>query len=367
MTNDSPGSVAVVNAFKAHTGSSSVARSYYDALRTQNLEVNWYQCRSSRDEFAYDQMGVPIDGYKIFRDDLNLVVNSLFVFPRKVGRLKEDLTILTDPVLLGAAPRLSSSTVIVHDLREFVSQRRSWAAGAYFRWLFRRLDDARHVICDSEATRTELLRFHRTEVSVDVIHPCSRVRGDPAAHVERTLARSAQARSLNMLYIAADRPYKNVASFCRLAKLLETPREGWNFHFRLISRVGPASAQEIGRLHASNLEVIPALSDVGSAYDWADVLVHPALVEGFGLPPVEAMQFGIPIIASDVPCLREVIDGGGVLLDPSDPEQWMKSLTDLTDPAVYLKRADASMERGKEFTPAAFGERLRSWIQSRMT
>ncbi len=366
MAEDQARTVAVVNAFKAHTGSSSVARSYFDALRRQDLHVNWYQCISSRDGNSYDHLGVDIDGYKVFRDDLNLVFNSLFVFPRKVGRLKESITVLTDPVLLGAAPRLSNSVVIVHDLRELVDHRRSAVAGAYFRSLFRRLDEVKHVICDSDATRQELLRFYQPAVPVDVIHPCSRLVGQPAEHIERSLARTANERTLNLLCIAVDRPYKNIALFYKLAKLLEAPRGGWNFRFRLISRLGPESTREIGELGPSNLEVIPAMTDVSSAYEQADVLIHPALLEGFGLPPVEAMQFGIPIIASDVPCLREIIDNGGLLVTPEATERWVSAAIEMTDPSVYLDRAWSSANRGKQFTPEAFEGRLRTWMEWRL-
>jgi glycosyltransferase involved in cell wall biosynthesis len=367
MADDHTGSVAVVNAFKAHTGSSSVARSYYAALRKQERPVTWYQCVSSKDGGSYDQLGVAIDGYKIFRDEVNLVVNSLFVFPRKVGRLKESLTILTDPVLLRAASRLTDSVVIVHDLRELVDYRRSAAAGAYFKWLFRGLNDVQHIICDSDATRTELLRFYQPAAPVDVVHPCSGLVGNPGEHLELSLGRMSRERTVNLLCIAADRPYKNIALFYRLAKALEAPRDGWTFRFRLISRLEPDSASEIARLGAPNLEVMPAVPDVSSAYEWADVLIHPSLVEGFGLPPVEAMQFGIPILASDVPCLREVIDSGGVLVDPADLDRWKTVVTGMTDAAAYRDLANSSANRGKQFTPEAFEVRLRSWMLARQS
>jgi glycosyltransferase involved in cell wall biosynthesis len=366
MEGGRPSSIAVVNAYKAYTGSSSVARSYYEGLRRQQREVKWYQCVYTSDVDAYDHLGAPIEGYEVLRDDLSLVLNSLLVFPWKVGRLKESVTILTDPVLLRAAPRLRQSILIVHDLREFVRYRRSVAAGAYFRWLFQGLDGVKYIICDSDATRTELLRFYTPNVPVDVIHPCSGVIGRPAEHADKSLERISKNRTLNLLYITADRTYKNVPFFCRLAKLLETARDGWSFKFRLISRVGVESAREIARLHPSNLEVIPAVSDVTSAYEWADVLVHPSLVEGFGLPPVEAMQFGIPIVASDIPCLREVVGPGGMLVDSSDPGPWIEALNRLVDPDTYLKWAEAAADRGKLFTTPAFEDRLRSWVQKRL-
>jgi glycosyltransferase involved in cell wall biosynthesis len=52
----------------------------------------------------------------------------------------------------------------------------------------------------------------------------------------------------------------------------------------------------------------------------ADALVYPSLYEGFGLPVLEAMACGTPVIASDVAALPELVDGAGVLVDPADTD-----------------------------------------------
>jgi glycosyltransferase involved in cell wall biosynthesis len=366
MRDKGSASFAVVNAYKAYTGSSSVARSYYDVLSKQHCPVHWYQCVSSKDSNSYEQLGTPIEGWKSFRDDYNLVLNSLLVFPRKIGHLKERVTILTDPILLGAATHLTDSVLIVHDIREFSDHRRGVAAGVVYRWLFRALNHVANIVCDSETTKAELLRFYQPEVPVDVVYPCSRLVAEPERHIERSLKRMSDQRTINLLYISADRPYKNVGLFCDLAKRLEAPRGGWTFRFRLISQLGPDLTRKVSQLGASNLEVIPSLSDLSPAYEWSDILVHPSMLEGFGLPPVEAMQFGIPIVASIAPGLREIVDTGGILVNPDDMEQWIAAVTGLTEPSFYTKRAHASADRGKQFTAEAFSRRLNSWMQSRL-
>jgi len=61
-------------------------------------------------------------------------------------------------------------------------------------------------------------------------------------------------------------------------------------------------------------------------YSAADALMYPSLYEGFGLPPLEAMQCGCPVLASDIPVMHEVVGEAGMLLSPHDPVVWAQAL-----------------------------------------
>lgn len=56
-------------------------------------------------------------------------------------------------------------------------------------------------------------------------------------------------------------------------------------------------------------------------YNYASVFVYPSLYEGFGLPPLEAMSCGVPVITSDIPALREVVGDAGLAFKPADYEE----------------------------------------------
>lgn len=76
-------------------------------------------------------------------------------------------------------------------------------------------------------------------------------------------------------------------------------------------------------------------------HDWiagAEALLMPTLAEGFGLPLVEALASGTPVIASDLPCFRE--SGGGIpcLLDPTKPADWTQTIADFSAPWGDRKR-----------------------------
>ncbi|EMA09186.1 group 1 glycosyl transferase [Haloarcula vallismortis ATCC 29715] len=66
-------------------------------------------------------------------------------------------------------------------------------------------------------------------------------------------------------------------------------------------------------------------------YSNADVFLFPSLHEGFGLPPLEAMACGTPIITSNVASMPEVLDGGGILIDPEDPLEMVEEIIKLQD------------------------------------
>jgi glycosyltransferase involved in cell wall biosynthesis len=70
----------------------------------------------------------------------------------------------------------------------------------------------------------------------------------------------------------------------------------------------------------------------------ADALVYPSLYEGFGLPVLEAMACGTPVIASNVGALPELVDGAGVLIDPSNPDELAERIGSIM--------SDAELRRG---------------------
>ena len=77
----------------------------------------------------------------------------------------------------------------------------------------------------------------------------------------------------------------------------------------------------------------------------------PSLDEGFGLPVLEAMSAGVPVVTSNRGSLPEVVGGAGVLLDPSDVSAWADTIERLTTDAAWTTNlATAGLERARSFT-----------------
>jgi len=92
-------------------------------------------------------------------------------------------------------------------------------------------------------------------------------------------------------------------------------------------------------------------ADLPALYSLADVFVFPSLVEGFGLPLLEAMACGTPVIASTTPAVSEAVGNAALMFDPHDPEQLAIALNRmLTDSALRTALIRQGKERIRAFT-----------------
>jgi glycosyltransferase involved in cell wall biosynthesis len=254
------------------------------------------------------------------------------------------------PAKASGPPRL----VAVHDLTQFLEPAGFplWKRLPGRLLLDRVVRTARVVVTVSEATRQDL------EERFPDAGPRIRVIPNGVRHSAfRPLDGEERARSLErwesfrpfLLYVGPVKPHKGVSTALRAIETIARERPD----LRLV-QVGPPEIRdaEVRQLLRSpelraRFVQVGVLDDVrlNEAYGAADCLLHPARKEGFGLPPLEAMAGGVPVLASDRSSLPEVTGDAAVLLDPDDPEAWARAiLTLLQDPE---RRADMA-RRGRE-------------------
>jgi glycosyltransferase involved in cell wall biosynthesis len=95
-------------------------------------------------------------------------------------------------------------------------------------------------------------------------------------------------------------------------------------------------------------------------YAGARALLMPSLDEGFGVPALEAMSAGVPVIVSNRGSLPEVVGDGGTLLDPADVNGFADAMErNVRDDAWAAAQGLAGLTRAKAFTWAATAQRLR--------
>jgi glycosyltransferase involved in cell wall biosynthesis len=247
------------------------------------------------------------------------------VWPRLIRRHRLD--VVHSPYVLG--PLMSSVPVVVtvHDLiferhPEYTPNR--LVRFAYKSMAAASLRRASEVVAVSDATRRDLEHWYpatrgRTHVIPNgVSRTFSRV-DDQARLADVRMRYSLPPRFV--LAVGAGRPHKN------LAVLVEAARElkGGGIGVVLASapdRRFPDDVGDLIRRYGLEQDVrrIAAVreEDMAALYTLADVFVFPSFVEGFGLPVLEAMAAGTPVVASDIPVLREVAGDAFLPFDPTD-------------------------------------------------
>jgi glycosyltransferase involved in cell wall biosynthesis len=109
-------------------------------------------------------------------------------------------------------------------------------------------------------------------------------------------------------------------------KLVIVGGRGWKFEAvaALLDRSPPLR----GRVVEVSGLTTPSLKRL---LDGARALLMPSFAEGYGLPVVEALTAGVPVIASDIPVFREICGNRATLISPLDGEAWLKAIRDLAD------------------------------------
>jgi glycosyltransferase involved in cell wall biosynthesis len=172
-----------------------------------------------------------------------------------------------------------------------------------------------------------------------------------------------------ILFVGTLAPRKNVETLLdAYEQLME--RRGQVPELRLAGARTPAADRWLARLSqppfAGRAEYMGyvAEADRRALFEGASLLVLPSWNEGFGLPALEAMAIGVPVVASNRGALPEVVGGAGVFFDPSRPEALADALDKmLTNSALASACVSAGLARSAAWTWDAAAERVRQMYE----
>ena len=259
------------------------------------------------------------------------------------------------------------SIVTCHDLDAFRSilQPNDERRSAPFRWMSARilagLRKAAHVPCDSEATRDALVALAAFPSDrLSVIPNGSETGGWPESDAMANLeaARLLGPRDgIELLHVGSTIPRKRIDVLLDVFAAVRAERPG----ARLVRVGGPFTAEQ--RVRARELGLLDAIvvlpfvdrATLAAVYRRAALTLLPSEREGFGLPLVESLACGTPMVASDIPVLRELGGDAVSYCPPGDIAQWaVEVLTLLVErersPDRWRDRGRRGAARAAEFS-----------------
>jgi glycosyltransferase involved in cell wall biosynthesis len=291
----------------------------------------------------------------VVMNDPTKVWPELFL-PRRLNRL--GATVVYNPLfVMGTFGKQYKLISTLHDLTGY--QFRSFPP-AYLPplqrgvwWLFHRsywpgrwvLNQADRVVTVSNTSKQDILDHHLTDRAVTVIYNAPPVL--PAMPETRHIKRQ-------LVYMGNLMPFKNVELLIRALPMLE------GYHLHLIGAMtmpdrmaalkrlaGPNAARVTFWARASDEEYVQLLSE-------ATALVSASKAEGFGLPIVEAMAEGVPVVCSDIPVFHEIAAEAALFFDPESAQDFADRVRELEQPPVRAKLVAEGLKRAADF----------SWSQS---
>lgn len=154
-----------------------------------------------------------------------------------------------------------------------------------------------------------------------------------------------------VLYVGVIENRKNILGILKIADLVNKIRT--DVEFVLVGKKGYGSDKIIKAVNKrTNVKHLTNIDDIRlkKLYNIADVFLFPSFYEGFGYPPLEAMQSGLPVVTSNNTSLKEIVDFGGIMHDSND----YKSMSDdilrlLDDKKFHSEMKIKGIERAKKF------------------
>jgi glycosyltransferase involved in cell wall biosynthesis len=286
----------------------------------------------------------------IERDGVDLFWGAHFLLPLRLARRIPAIVTVYDLV-----PFLFPQTMEVHNYLAL-------------RILLRpSLARAQHVIAISRTTATDLQR--RLSVppeKVSVIPPGVAPqfgRQDPA-EARRHVANAWGIVTPYLLSVGTLEPRKNLATLLKAYAALEPAMrkrwvlvvagaEGWK-NSSIRAAAGPLEAEGAVRF----LGYVPD-AELPWLYAGATALLFPSLYEGFGMPLIEAMASGLPVVASDLPVTREVAGDAALFIPPMDIRGWTRAIEwAIHDEQGRISLRKRGFERVRQYTFEASARRF---------
>ena len=246
--------------------------------------------------------------------------------------------------------------VTIHDLRPFTEYwDRNYIKKIIYEWYFKRaIKNAKKIICISKNIKKEILYYYpKYEHKIEIIY---RFVDETFLH---NINGNRDGRNINddyILFVGNRKKHKNLS---RLILAFNSIKKSFPYLKLVIAGKKDSKIDKIDllikdlNLNGEIIEIIsPKDKEIINLYKYAKIFIFPSLYEGFGLPPLEAMAIGTPVLVSNIPVLKEICGNAAYFVDPYSSESIEQGIYNvLNDENLRESLIKKGGERLNDFNP----------------
>ncbi|MHA2218744.1 MAG: glycosyltransferase family 4 protein [Candidatus Hodarchaeales archaeon] len=219
------------------------------------------------------------------------------------------------------------------------------------------ISNADRFITNTHAIKREVInQLKISEKQIDVIphgpsgnyHPVNKNSNEGEKYVRK------YTESDYILYVGTIEPRKNISCLIKAFKIL---RESYNIKLVIAGGKGWSCDDVLKLPHTLGIQDDVIFTGYVNEktilylYNYATAVVYPSIYEGFGLPVIEAMSCGAPVIISDIPSLMEVAGNAALIFNPTNYEELAYKMDILLSSEGFRKElSEKSLEKGKQYS-----------------
>lgn len=326
---------------------------HYDNTNSYFIFTNNKQNHLTSPFYSYITFNYPLISSKLFTP---FWLNN--VLPNVIKKYSIDLWI--GPNILVPLKKIDSAKMvsIVHDIMPLTHSQFFPLSYRIFlkRYLGRSLSNSDLVITISNTSKQEIVNyFNLSEDKIKVVYNTFSRKFRKLNEEELNQLQSKIKLNLPqkfLLYVGVLEKRKNIDLLINLIDQLNEKINDFSLVIAGKPGFGYKDFKDKLKIRSGKIMILNSVDDdiLLFLYNKAFAFVFPSFVEGFGLPPLEAMACGLPVLASNCNALKEVLDDVALLHDPMDKEAFTNSVMRLyEDSSFYYERVKLSLAHSKNF------------------
>jgi glycosyltransferase involved in cell wall biosynthesis len=309
--------------------------------------------------------GVPTGNWRVdesFQHIDSSLMRLLFYIPRGLRAQRIDVFHGFDHIGVPLFAKIGRYVATIHDLiplrwPQLVTRKHRLIVMAAYHRLRQQAD---LVITPSEATKADIVRYLQINPTRIAVIPWGcEARFQPTGDLEHFAAVQQRYRlpARYLLFVGTLEPRKNLTTLLHAYAMLRAEGRGEDLKLVVAGRMG--------WLYSDIFKAVKSLAlaeeviftgfvdddDLPDLYRGASLFVFPSLYEGFGLPILEAMASGVPVVTSDTASMPEVAGDAAILVDPHNPRAVAEAMAQvLAEDTLREALAQKGLARARRFT-----------------